>query len=161
MACLPARLRELREHRDASRVFIYPYIAHRRRWEYYAASDALQLDTKTNCNKDIVSGMILPRKWRFPCPKLYFSFDAETLGTRGGPAGTSITFEPSEILNSAFQLPNPDGSIKAYFNLGHYPNTNYCFPDPEGCEHGVVFAFWLNVILLTLNNKPPSKKDPL
>ncbi len=113
---------------------------------YYAARDALQLDTKTNCNKGNIPGIIVSHKWAFPCPRLHFSLDSETFGARGGPTSINISFVPSEILNSAFQLPNPNGNIKAHFNLGHYPNTSYCFPDPEGCEQGVVFAFWLNVI---------------
>ncbi len=37
-------------------------------------------------------------------------------------------------------------SAQAYFSLGNYPSTSYCFPDPERCPEGTTVAFWLKVV---------------
>ena len=86
-----------------------------------------------------------PANWQAGCPKLYFPLDSAAEGTAVGPDSSRISFMPGKINNS-FYFPNPSGIYRAYFDLGQYPSTSYCFPDPERCIEGVTFAFWLNLL---------------
>ena len=86
-----------------------------------------------------------PTDWQAGCPRLYFPLDNAAEGTAVGPDASVIDFITGKIDNS-FYFPNPEGNKKAYFNLGHYPNTSYCFPEPEKCPEGVTYAFWLNIL---------------
>ena len=86
-----------------------------------------------------------PINWRSGCPKLYFPLDLAAEGTAIGPDSSMIFFMPGKI-NNAFYFHNPSGIYEAYFDLGHYPSTSYCFADPERCTNGVTFAFWLNIL---------------
>ncbi len=86
-----------------------------------------------------------PRNWRSGCPRLYFPLDAITEGTPGG-SDASVIGITSGRINNAFYLPNPTENSQAYFDLGYYPSTSYCFPDPEGCPEGITVAFWLKIL---------------
>ncbi len=86
-----------------------------------------------------------PMDWQGGCPRLYFPLDNASEGTAVGPEASVIDFISGKISNS-FYFPNPAGSDEAYFSLGHYPNTSYCFPEPERCPDGVTYAFWLKIL---------------
>ena len=86
-----------------------------------------------------------PVNWGSKCPRLYFPLDSMSEGTAVGPQATSIVFT-SGLVNNAFNFPNPAGNMQAYFSLGYYPSTSYCFPDPERCPEGATFAFWLKIM---------------
>ncbi len=95
--------------------------------------------------KDLRISVDTPTEWRAGCPKLYFPLDEILEGTAQGPDASTIEFAPGKINNS-FYLPNPTGNVQAYFSLGNYPSTDYCFPEPQKCKDGVSFSFWLNIL---------------
>ena len=97
------------------------------------------------CN-NLGIGVSTPSGWGSGCPKVYFPLDSIAEGTAEGNAPATIQFVSGKVGNS-FYFPNPDANIQAFFNLGSYPVTEYCFPDPERCIHGVSFAFWLNLMV--------------
>ena len=66
-------------------------------------------------------------------------------GTVLGTNAASINVT-SGFLNNALHFNNPGGNLVAHFNLGYYPSTLYCFPEPQRCPRGVTFAFWLNIL---------------
>ena len=86
--------------------------------------------------------------WRSACPKLYFPLDSASEGTASGNDASTLGFTSGKV-NDAFYFPNPAGTVEAYFSLGHYPSTSYCFPEPEKCQEGVTFAFWMKILGLT------------
>ncbi len=88
-----------------------------------------------------------PSNWRSGCPRLYFPLNSLSEGTHGGPDASFIGFT-SGRMDNAFYLPNPAETTEAYFSLGYYPSTSYCFPDPEGCPEGITVAFWLKILAL-------------
>ena len=89
-----------------------------------------------------------PVGWGSGCPRLYFPLDSMSEGTALGPDAGTIGFTSGQV-NNAFHFPNPASNKQAYFSLGDYPSTSYCFPEPEICPEGVTFAFWLNLLALT------------
>ncbi len=89
-----------------------------------------------------------PTGWRSGCPKVYFPLDSSSEGTALGPNSSTFQFVSGKVNNS-LNLPNPNGNIAAYLRLGTYSSTSYCFPDPERCQEGVSFAFWLKIFGVT------------
>ncbi len=96
------------------------------------------------CN-NLGIGVPTPSGWGSGCPRVYFPLDSAVEGTAVGGGSAAIQFVIGKVGNS-FYFPNPDANIQAYFDLGIYPLTSYCFPDPERCVQGVSFAFWLNLL---------------
>ncbi len=93
---------------------------------------------------DLGIGVPTPAGWHSACPTLYFPLDSATEGTPGGTNWPVIDFVPGQVGN-AFHLPN-GGATVAHFDLGEYPETNYCFPDPERCNEGITVAMWINIL---------------
>ena len=63
-----------------------------------------------------------------------------------GPQSISIALSSSGKVNKAIYFNNPAEDAQAYFSLGNYPSTSYCFPDPERCPEGITVAFWLKIV---------------
>ncbi len=105
---------------------------------------SLKVPSKASCNN---LGLTInnPHNWRAGCPRLYFPLDQISEGTALGSDAGAIQFIPGKINNS-FHLPNPSGNLQAYFHLGNYPSSDYCFPDPSTCKEGISVAFWLNIL---------------
>ncbi len=108
---------------------------------------SLKVPSKAPCNNLGIS-IITPHHWRAGCPRLYFPLDQISEGTPLGSDAGSIQFVSGKI-NSSFYLPNLAGNLHAYFRLGNYPSSDYCFPDPPTCKEGITVAFWLNILTLS------------
>ncbi len=130
---------------------------------HYKMKPGLYRNKNNKCNFNII-GDNVSEKWDLPCPTLYFNLDSAIKGTTGDKNSTAIRFPESEILGSMFHLPNPDGNIRANFDLGHYPRPEFCYPIPGECSEGTTLSFWLNVLhemnahqafISTMNNKGP------
>ncbi len=80
---------------------------------------------------DLGISVATPVNWMSPCPTLYFPLDSMNEGTAMGNNPSAIQFV-SGFKNNIFSLPNPS-QTSAYFHLGFYNLTQYCFPDPERC----------------------------
>ncbi len=107
--------------------------------------DVYSIKAPGNVCNNLGIGVPSPSGWGSGCPRVYFPLDSAAEGTVEGGGLAAIQFVSGKVGNS-FYFPNPDANIQAYFNLGSFPVTNYCFPDPERCIQGVSFAFWLNLL---------------
>ena len=89
--------------------------------------------------------------WTSGRPKLYFPLDSDT-GTKLGTRPLNNQFIAGGKIGNAYYKPY-DGSFaqRAYYNLGYYPSSDYCFPEPATCNAGVSYAFWLNTLGDTTN----------
>ncbi len=103
-----------------------------------------RVTTSHACN-DLGISIGTPADWQSWCPTLYFPLDSMTEGTAVGPHSANIVFLPGKVNNS-FYFNNPMGTHQAYFNLGSYPATSYCFPEPQRCPKGVSYAFWMKLL---------------
>ena len=101
---------------------------------------------ETACNN---IGIPLKSSWRSACPILYFPLDSNRSAILGGTV-SNVEFLPSGKINGAISLPYTVGS-DAFYNLGTYPEADYCFPDPMKCPNGVSVAFWLKIPVVPTN----------
>ncbi len=93
---------------------------------------------------DLAISVPTPVNWSSPCPTLYFPLDSMNEGIAMGNNPSAMQFVAG-VVNNSLSHPNPSRN-SAYFHLGFYPSTEYCFPDPERCTQGVSFAFWLKLL---------------
>ncbi len=56
-------------------------------------------------------------------------------------ANLKIAFLYGGLLTCFFCVGN-----RAYYRLGTYPSSQYCFPEPTRCNGGVTFSFFLNIL---------------
>ncbi len=99
---------------------------------------------RTRCKNLLIYGAT-PEDWRSACPVLYFPLDNMLEGSARGSNASLIQFTGG-VVDSSIHFPNPSGDNVAYFHLGHYPSTSYCFTTPARCPRGVTYAFWLNIL---------------
>ena len=85
-------------------------------------------------------GMSTPPGWRSGCPRLNFSLDSQLTGS-----ALNVHFLSAGKLGQALNVPVPHSASDGYYNLGSFPETDYCFPDPARCPDGVTFAFWMKI----------------
>ena len=104
----------------------------------YCGSAQINWASMSNCN-------LYMRSYDIKIPKLYFPLDGIGSATALGQASSNVQFVVGKVCNTFY---NPlQGSIpKSYLNLGHFPETEFCFPEPQKCELGVTFSFWLNIL---------------
>ncbi len=76
---------------------------------------------------------------------VYLSLDGGQDGTPVGPDQENISFLPG-WLGNAIHFPNENADLQAYYEVGFFPPHQYCFPEPELCNSGVTFAFWLSLL---------------
>ena len=126
---------------------IFPSCAHHINLTDWKSSGHYALKTEmTNICNGGITGSRVADMWNLPCPRLYFSLDSSAQGTAGGANAGAISFPGSDILGNTFYLPNPAANLDAYFMLGYYPNTDYCFIHPANCPQGITMAFYLNIL---------------
>ncbi len=91
---------------------------------------------------DIGIGVKVSPCWKAGNPKVYFSLDDIGTGIALGQNPSNIQFVSDSVVGKAFHNP----LVSSYFDLGTYPSSSFCFPEPAICPNGVTFAFWLNVL---------------
>ena len=96
---------------------------------------------KRGCT-DLGIGVSTPPKWASTCPILYFPLDTANNGVAKGTHSADIQFMSGGIIGNAFINPY----TPAYYDLGTYPNSSFCFPLPESCLHGMSLSFWTKII---------------
>ncbi len=79
-----------------------------------------------------------------PCPRLYFPLNVHT-GTKLGSVPENAQFVSDGKVGGAF-LNNITTSDRSFYNLGFYPESEYCFPLAESCPLGVTVAFWVKIM---------------
>ncbi len=87
---------------------------------------SLKNPSKAPCNNLGIS-IDNPHNWQAGCPRLYFPIDQISEGSALGSDAGAIQYVPGKINNSIY-FPNPPGNLQAYFSLGDYASTEYCFP---------------------------------
>ncbi len=98
--------------------------------------------------QDLCIGVTTPKNWTSSCPVQYFALDFDTgTKTARGPEPENIDFTAEGVVGNAFYNPTTTSSIvKAYLDLGVYLLPEFCFTDPQSCEHGTTFSFWLMIV---------------
>ena len=76
-------------------------------------------------------------------PILYFPLDSEN-GLSFGIMATQLDFNHFGNVAKGITLPDPDG-LETYYNLGTFPDAQYCFPDPQICPQGASFGLWMKI----------------
>ncbi len=51
-----------------------------------------------------------------------------------------------KIGNALYSPTDSQSGNRAYYKLGTYPSSQYCFPEPTRCNEGVTFSFFLNIL---------------
>ncbi len=100
---------------------------------------------KRGCT-DLGIGVTTPKAWESNCPILYFSLDTANPGTAQGLHAGNIEFTSGGKVGNVFKNPVPDSLTQSWYQLGTYPNSSFCFPDPESCPDGMSIAFWMKII---------------
>ena len=91
-------------------------------------------------------GISTPVGWRSGCPVVYFSMDVQITGGL-----VNADFLSAGKLDQALNVPTVASASDGYYNLGNFPQTDYCFPDPATCPNGVTYAFWMKIASLSTN----------
>ena len=107
-------------------------------------------------------GVKTPIGWTSGKPKLYFPLDSDIAGTRLGVNYNNIAFVNDSVIGNALYNPSNDVSV-SYYNLGTYPEADFCFIEPENCPRGISIALWLKIVgsvpqwqgILTTTNRYP------
>ncbi len=100
----------------------------------------------TGCN-DLGIGVSTPTGWGSGCPKVYFPLDSDT-GGAGGPGSSNIQFVAGGKVGNCYSSSRP-GNSDAYYQLGTFQSSGYCFLDPGSCPNGLSVAFWMNIVAMT------------
>ncbi len=116
-------------------------------------NDAIETERCQNicCGRNQISQALMSgcqlymQSFNFITPRLYFPLDGIGLATPLGEQSNNVQFVNGKVCN-AFYNPLHGAVPKSYLNLGHYPDTEFCCGNPEQCELGVTYSFWLNIL---------------
>ena len=95
---------------------------------------------------DVGIGVATPSGWGSDCPTLYFPLDTVIPGGPQGEDSSNIQFASGGKVGNALYNPATESAPESWYELGAFPQPQYCFVDPETCDRGMSVAFWLKII---------------